>query len=65
MEELEHLIIEPLEGYPQAIGDALWRLQEEFELRSLRQSADLYAEVYEEDTDLQELTEAALSEWPE
>ncbi len=43
---------------------ALLQLQEELELESLKQSADLYAEVYSEDSDLSELTEAALVEWP-
>ena len=44
---------------------ALLRLKEEFELKSLKQSADLYAEIYEEDNDLQELTETAIEGWPE
>jgi hypothetical protein len=44
---------------------ALLQLQKEVERRSLELSAELYAEVYEEDTDLQELTETALTEWPE
>lgn len=44
---------------------ALLQLQEELELESLKESADLYAEVYSEDSDLFELTEAALIEWPE
>jgi len=44
---------------------ALLRLKEEFELKSLKQSADLYAEIYEEDSDLQELTETAIEGWPE
>lgn len=44
---------------------ALLQLQEELELEQLRQSADLYAEVYAEDTELFELTEAAIIEWPE
>jgi len=44
---------------------ALLRMQEELELQSLRQSADLYAEVYEEDNELQELTDAATAGWPE
>jgi len=30
---------------------------------SLVESAQLYAEIYEEDEDLQQLTESALSEW--
>jgi hypothetical protein len=44
---------------------ALLRLQEELELQSLKQSANLYAEVYEEEVELQELTETAVAGWPE
>ncbi|RLC18437.1 MAG: hypothetical protein DRI57_08445 [Deltaproteobacteria bacterium] len=44
------------------VREALLRLKEELELK---QSADLYAEIYEKDTDLQELTEAAVLGWPE
>ena len=44
---------------------ALLRMQEELELQSLRQSADLYAEIYEEDSELQELTDVATAGWPE
>lgn len=45
---------------------ALLRLKEELELQSLKQSANLYAEVYEEeDVELQDLTEAAVASWPE
>jgi hypothetical protein len=44
---------------------ALLRLKEEIELQELKQSAELYTEVYEEEAELQELTEAAISEWPE
>ena len=44
---------------------ALRRLQEELEHQSLKESADLYAEIYEEDVELQELTETAINEWPE
>lgn len=44
---------------------ALVQLQVDFERRSLEQSAELYAELYEVDKDLQELTESALAEWPE
>ena len=44
---------------------ALLRLKEELELQSLKQSANLYAEVYEEEVDLQDLTEAAVAGWPE
>lgn len=44
---------------------ALERLQRELELENLRQSAELYAELYESDTELQKLTESALIGWPE
>ena len=44
---------------------ALLRLKEELELQSLKQSANLYAELYEEDNELQELTEASIAGWPE
>ena len=43
---------------------ALSHLKEELELQSLKQSADLYAEVYAEDPELKELTETAISGWP-
>ena len=44
---------------------ALLRLKEELEIQSLKQSAMLYAEVYEEETELQEMTEFAVAGWPE
>ena len=39
---------------------ALQQFQEELALKELEESADLYAELYEEDQELQELTEAAV-----
>ncbi len=47
------------------IRTALNRLMEELEHQSLKKSANLYAEVYEEDAEIRELTEAAISGWPE
>jgi hypothetical protein len=44
---------------------ALLALKKEFEQQHLKQSANLYAEVYEEDTELQELTQTAIAGWPE
>jgi len=44
---------------------ALEYFRNAMELKELKKSADLYAEVYSEDEDLQELTKAALSGWPE
>ncbi|MBF0229920.1 MAG: hypothetical protein HQK63_10105 [Desulfamplus sp.] len=47
------------------IHSALMRLKEELELNRLKQSADLYTEVYDEDNELQILTETAIQDWPE
>jgi len=44
---------------------ALLQLKEEIDRQNLKQSADLYTEVYEEDADLQELTQTAIAGWPE
>ena len=44
---------------------ALLKLKEELELQSLKQSANLYTEVYQEDKELQELTDTAIQGWPE
>jgi hypothetical protein len=41
------------------------RLREELACQSLRESADLYAEVYGEDNEMMKLTGAAISGWPE
>ncbi len=42
------------------IRAALNKLRQELENKSLEESADLYAEIYEQDRELQELTESAL-----
>jgi len=44
---------------------SLQRLKGELELQNLKQSADWYAEVYEHDIELQEITETAITGWPE
>jgi hypothetical protein len=41
------------------------RAKEELDRQALQESADLYAEVYDEDVELQELTETAIAGWPE
>lgn len=43
---------------------AIQRLQLALEDQQLEESAMLYAEVYAEDTELHELTELGLEEWP-
>lgn len=47
------------------VREALNRLKEELESRKLRESADLYAETYMQDSDLKALTESAAQDWPE
>ncbi len=44
------------------VKEALSRLRDDLEQESLEQSASLYAEIYADDEDLQELTESALAE---
>ena len=46
------------------VRTALDRLASELASQRLRVSAALYAEVYEEDKETQEWTDAALSGWP-
>lgn len=41
------------------------RFNEDLELEKLKQSAELYAEEYEEDPDIRELTDTAIIGWPE
>lgn len=44
------------------VSEALEPLRRDLEQKSLEDSADLYAEIYDEDSDLQELTELALAD---
>ena len=47
------------------VRSALEDFHQKLKLESLRKSADLYAELYKEDSELQSLTETEISEWPE
>jgi hypothetical protein len=47
------------------VRTALAQFQRELELRQLKESAELYAELYEDDAELRELTETALEGWPQ
>lgn len=66
--KLEETQVEFLKNYSQygfkdeneLVREALNRLREDLEQKSLRESAELYAEIYQDDADLQELTEAAV-----
>ena len=44
---------------------ALDRLAKELECEELTRSADLYAELYAEDLELQQLTDSARGSWPQ
>lgn len=46
------------------VRTALDRLAAEVATHRLQESAALYAEVYEEDNETKDWTDAALSEWP-
>lgn len=55
-------------GYPDKsslVREALARFQDELAQKRLRESADLYAEVYSEEEDLQQLTSQAMEDCPE
>ncbi len=47
------------------VRDAITRLQQELEQKELEESARIYQEIYEEDIELQELTDGAATEWLE
>ena len=49
----------------EVVRRALDHLQEELIQQRLAASADIYAEIYANDSEAQEWTEAALSDWPE
>jgi hypothetical protein len=44
---------------------ALDRLYQELEQQELKKSAQLYTELYEEDEELQQLTDTAILNWPQ
>ena len=48
----------------EAVRIALEHLRQEMEQRRLQESAHLYAQVYDEDHELQELAESAVLDWP-
>jgi Arc/MetJ-type ribon-helix-helix transcriptional regulator len=43
---------------------ALEKLHQELEEQSLKESADIYAELYAENEELRQLTDAAITDWP-
>lgn len=47
------------------VRKAIDQLQRKLELDALRESAELYSEIYSEDDDLKELTRSTITGWPE
>jgi len=47
------------------VRKAIDYFKQELEIQKLKKSADLYTEIYSKDSELQDLTNSALSEWPE
>jgi len=46
------------------IRTALAYMKQKFAKNDLKESADLYAEIYNEDKEVQEMTKSAMSGWP-
>jgi hypothetical protein len=44
---------------------AIDQLQRQLELQQLKDSADVYSEMYSDDEDLQGITESSIDGWPE
>jgi Arc/MetJ-type ribon-helix-helix transcriptional regulator len=49
----------------EAVRFALQLLQQSLEQKHLQESAELYAQLYEEDPEIKDLAETALADWPE
>ena len=49
----------------EAVRFALQSLQQSLEQKHLQESAELYAQLYEEEPEIKDLAETALAEWPE
>jgi len=46
------------------IRTAINKLEKELQILKLKQSADLYSEIYVEDDELRDITEDAIDGWP-
>jgi Arc/MetJ-type ribon-helix-helix transcriptional regulator len=69
LEESQVRFLEQCKAYgfkdkSEAVRIALDHLRQEVERRRLQESAQLYAQVYDEDRELQELTQSAIRDWP-
>ena len=69
LEESQLRFLEQCKAYgfkdkSQAVRAALEHLRQALEQRQLQESARLYAQVYEDNPELQELTASAIQGWP-
>ncbi len=69
LEESQLRFLEQCKAYgfkdkSQAVRAALDYLHQDLEQRRLQESADAYAQIYDQDTELQELTASAMQDWP-
>ena len=46
------------------VRKAIEQFKKNLENQKLKESGDLYAEIYREDSETQDLTDSALSDWP-
>jgi len=47
------------------VRKAIEHFKKEIEIQRLKRPADLYCEIFDEDSELQDLTNSAISDWPE
>jgi hypothetical protein len=47
------------------IREAIKHFKKDLQIRNLSKSADLYAEIYKNDSELQDLTNSSIDGWPE
>jgi hypothetical protein len=59
---LKNFSLYGFQNQEELVKEALNRLRRDLEKKSLAESANLYAEIYAEDSDLRQLTESALAE---
>ncbi len=62
VEFLKHFSRYGFKSQDDLVKEALDRLRNDVEQKSLEKSADLYAQIYAEDAELRELTELSLAE---
>ncbi|TAN52798.1 MAG: hypothetical protein EPN21_03030 [Methylococcaceae bacterium] len=69
LEESHIHFLEQCKGYgfkdaSAVVRNALDKLRQDVETQGLQESAELYAKIYEEESELKALTESAIVDWP-